>query len=402
MSFHGAFTKVLRPSRISRTPRRILVISYGAFSGIRDSMIRSLERCGCDVIHTEHSLRFLPLRPFYAALIVIAAIVTYQTRFRSHLDHTSIAQWVHRRANQAIVRKADRVEAVISLKLTANPCPNDDLPSAVVTDHMNLLSKRAPNFGLELPERATNPSWNTWEQIALVSQDYLFPLSHYVGESMIHDYGIDPRKVVAIGAGANLDVDAGRDAITKDSSKQNILFVGLEADRKGLPDLLSAFRSFSKVYPGARLDIVGVVGIGGHGIHYHGQLTGEPLKRLFYEAHVMVMPTLREPFGIVFLEAMWARAVCIGTNRFAIPEFIDDGVTGYLVEPRMPEEIASRLLALFSDPSKLANMAELAYQRARKNWSWDIAASKLLNAMFDDTFTYPITTTEEMNANTLT
>ena len=57
------------------------------------------------------------------------------------------------------------------------------------------------------------------------------------------------------------------------------------------------------------------------------------LKRRFYDAQILVMPTYREPFGIVFVEAMWAKTVCIGTSIGAIPEIIQNGTTGFLVEP---------------------------------------------------------------------
>jgi len=370
------------------TKFKILIISYGAFSGIRDSLVAAMRRSDrCEVVNVEHSLRVLPCRPVYIALIVISAFCTYGTRFRQHLDKTRFAQWVRTRANRAIVRRAGDVDAVISLKVADNPCRSDRPLSGVLTDHTNLLSKRADNYGIRFVESETTERWNEWERQAFESQDFLFPLSRYAARSMVEDYSVDEEKVLAIGAGPNLDVDAGRDAVCKNYRGKNILFVGLDAERKGLPDLLNAFRCLAEHHPDARLDVVGIDGEDGAGIYYHGRLSGEPLKQLFYAAQVFVMPSLREPFGLVFLEAMWAKAVCIGTNRFAMSEFIEDGVTGYLVNPKSPAEIASRLDTLFKDPARLEAMAESAYMRAREQWSWDSSVDRIITAMFGHSIT---------------
>jgi glycosyltransferase involved in cell wall biosynthesis len=381
--------------------QKVLIISYGPFSGIRDSITSALQRrSDCEVINVEHSLRHLRVRPFYIILIVMSALFKYGTRFRLLLDKTTLAQWVRTRANRAILRSIDEVDAVISLSVADNPCGGDGPLSAVVTDHTNLLSKRADDYGLSFVERQTSAVFNEWERRAFASQDYLFPLSRYAANSMTSDYLVDNEKVLAIGAGPNLNVDAVRDGVRKDYSKRNILFVGLETERKGLPDLISAFRSVSSSYPDASLNVVGVCGKSGNGIYYHGKLTGEPLKRLFYDAQVFVMPSLREPFGIVFLEAMWAKAVCIGTNLFAMAEFIEDGVTGYLVNPRSPEQITSRLLTLFRDPAKMEAMANLAYTRACENWTWDIAVDQMVSSMFGNSIDHVSRAMSKKYANT--
>lgn len=383
--------------------KKVLIISYGPFSGIRDSFMSALQRRNdCEVIHVEHSLRYLRFRPFYILLIAVSTLLRYKTRFRSFLDKTTLAQRVRTRANRAILRRVDEVDAVISLKLVDNPCGAGGPISAVLTDHTNLLSKQADDYGLSFVERQTSTTFNNWERRALASQDYLFTLSRYAARSMTSDYAVDEKNVMAVGAGPNLGVDAIRDGIQKDYARRNILFVGLEAERKGLPDLISAFHSVYRVFPDASLNVVGVNGNSGNGITYHGKLTGEPLKRLFYEAQIFVMPSLREPFGIVFLEAMWAKAVCIGTNRFAMSEFIEDGETGFLVSPQSPEQIASCLLTLFSDPAKMEAMANLAYTRASENWKWDIAADRMLTAMFGNITYHPNHSMRGSNAITHT
>ena len=105
--------------------QKVLIISYGPFSGIRDSIASALQRrSDCEVINVEHSLRHLRVRPFYIILIVMSALFKYGTRFRLLLDKTTLAQWVRTRANRAILRSIDEVDAVISLSVADNSLPS--------------------------------------------------------------------------------------------------------------------------------------------------------------------------------------------------------------------------------------------------------------------------------------
>jgi|TARA_Y100000294_G_scaffold106130_1_gene98598 glycosyltransferase involved in cell wall biosynthesis len=335
-------------------------------------------------VEVKHSLRFLKHRFFYIALIVVNAFLVYGIRYRRYFERTAASQWARHKANREIVAQARGVDAVLTLgSLQENPTDGKDgVRHAIVIDHVNLLSKKIPDFGIPFPEREVSASWNEFERRALHSQDRIFVLSNFVKGSIVDDYGIDPEKVTVIGAGPNLDVDSKRDGITKDFNGRNILFVGLDPVRKGLPLLLKAFESVVKVFPDAHLNVVGVEGQNRQGVTYHGRLHGDALKRVFYESQVFAMPSLREPFGIVFLEAMWSQNVCIGTNAFTMPEIIEHGVTGYVVNPQDEVELADRLVTLFSNPDQLKQMAEEGYRKAQSKWSWDVSARIVGESLF--------------------
>lgn len=363
--------------------RRVLVISYGEFSGNRRSLIGALRRQGLEIVEVSHSLRFLRFRYAYLALMLANAILVYGSAYRTYLNHTWAAYWARGRANQRAVDQWDDVDAVLSL----SPMPNHTrrrkgATYAMFIDHVNLLSKQTPDFGFQAPERGVTSAWNVYERHSLNSQDHVFVPSDYVRRSLVQDYGVDPARAHVVGAGPNLDVDCIRDGVHKDYGGRNVLFVGLDPARKGLPVLLKAFDRVVDAFPDARLDIVGVAGPDTASVHYHGVLVGEPLKNLFYRSQVFAMPSLREPFGIVFLEAMWAKTVCIGTNLFAMPEIIEDGVTGYVVEPQADEVLAERMITLFQDPHRLRRMAEAGYQAACERWSWDLVSRSILRRLF--------------------
>jgi glycosyltransferase involved in cell wall biosynthesis len=78
-------------------------------------------------------------------------------------------------------------------------------------------------------------------------------------------------------------------------------------------------------------------------------------------AHVPIDP---EPFGRVIVEAMLAGRPVIATGGGGVPEIIEDGVSGILVTPGSPEELAEALLRIFLDPIATARMAANGQARA--------------------------------------
>lgn len=80
-----------------------------------------------------------------------------------------------------------------------------------------------------------------------------------------------------------------------------------------------------------------------------GGVYGEQKEDLFSSSDIFVFPTYYETFGIVNVEAMRAGLPVISSPEGAIPEVVQDGVTGYIVNPKNPEEIADRILRLVRD-----------------------------------------------------
>ena len=82
-----------------------------------------------------------------------------------------------------------------------------------------------------------------------------------------------------------------------------------------------------------------------------GKVYGGDKDRLFSESDIFVFPSYfrLEVFGTVNIEAMsWGLPV-ISSNEAAIPEVVLDGVNGFIIDPRSPEEIADRILTLIND-----------------------------------------------------
>jgi glycosyltransferase involved in cell wall biosynthesis len=82
--------------------------------------------------------------------------------------------------------------------------------------------------------------------------------------------------------------------------------------------------------------------------------------------HVSIDP---EPFGHVVVEGMLARRPVVATRTGGVPEIIEDGVSGILIAPGSPDELAEALLRIFSDPVASVRMAASGQERALTRFS---------------------------------
>ncbi len=99
-------------------------------------------------------------------------------------------------------------------------------------------------------------------------------------------------------------------------------------------------------------------------VRFHGAVSEEKLSELYSSAHIFAMPSKKEGFGIVFLEAMAAGLPCIGGNHGGTPEVIEHGVSGFLVEYGDAEQIWQYVQALADSPSLYQAVSEGARGRA--------------------------------------
>jgi glycosyltransferase involved in cell wall biosynthesis len=219
--------------------------------------------------------------------------------------------------------------------------------------------------------------------------DFVFTMSEWVRRSMIDDYGLDPRNVVTVGAGPNLDTLPPRPE--REDGPPRLLFVGKRFDRKGGPQLLEAFRRVRARRPDAELWIVGPAEpvSTDAGVRHIGHILRDmpagdaQIDRLYREASAFVLPSLYEPFGISFLEAMAYRLPCVGSDSCAMPEIIDHGVTGYVAPTGDAEGLGAVLLELIEEPRRMRAMGDAAYARLLERFTWDRVAERLLDALGD-------------------
>lgn len=103
---------------------------------------------------------------------------------------------------------------------------------------------------------------------------------------------------------------------------------------------------------------------------FTGWIGGEDVKTAYAASDVVLMPSIcLDAFGRVNIEAMVARKPVVGTCYGGTPEIVVDGVTGYIVNPLHPEEIAEKALDLLKNPEKAQKFGRAGYERAIVNFN---------------------------------
>jgi glycosyltransferase involved in cell wall biosynthesis len=148
------------------------------------------------------------------------------------------------------------------------------------------------------------------------------------------------------------------------------LYVGRFTQEKGAGTLIDAFALLKQRIPGASLRIVGSGPMGEElgrkvaelglcdSIHFLGSLQDEPLSREYFGATCLVVPSEREPWGLVVNEALsHGCPVVVSENCGCVPELVIDGVTGYAFAAGNVANLEQTLLKTieeFSDTGRVA------------------------------------------------
>jgi phosphatidylinositol alpha-mannosyltransferase len=170
---------------------------------------------------------------------------------------------------------------------------------------------------------------------------------------------------------------------------RNILFVGRFEPRKGLLELLKAYRILRRQgLDDTRLLLVGtgpqerearryVATRRLGGVEFLGRVGDDERNQLFRTADVYVSPaTGRESFGIVLLEAMAAGAPIVASDIHGYKGVVRRGQEALLVPPKDPEALAEAIGRLLTDRGLAAAMTEAGPRRAEE-FSWPRVTAKV-------------------------
>ena len=165
---------------------------------------------------------------------------------------------------------------------------------------------------------------------------------------------------------------------------------------KGHLDLLKAthlllqkgYDNFRVVFAGARSDAAFSQTFDDylqqHNLHevvsLAGPVYGEEKTRLLQSANIFVLPTYyaNECFPLVILEAMQAGLAVVATYEGAIPEMLDRGKCGVLVEAQQPAALAGALADLLDNPDKRQELGRLTADRYKRHYTLAIFEQNLL------------------------
>ncbi len=179
------------------------------------------------------------------------------------------------------------------------------------------------------------------------------------------------------------------------TDKPLILSVGRLINWKGVDYLIRAMPLVLEQLPEARLVICGdgperanlerlasELSLTGN-VVFEGSVPNSRLPDYYRTASVFVLPSIviestgeTEALGVVLLEAMACGKPVIGSNVGGIPDIIEDGWNGFLVQQKSPEELADRIVRLLSSDELRHRFSENALQTVRERFSWEAVTDR--------------------------
>ncbi|HJX61414.1 MAG TPA: glycosyltransferase family 4 protein, partial [Dehalococcoidia bacterium] len=107
---------------------------------------------------------------------------------------------------------------------------------------------------------------------------------------------------------------------------------------------------------------------------FTGRVTTAELVRHYNRAEMSACPSLYEGFGLPAGEAMACGLPVVATTGGALPEVVEDGVTGILVPPGDAPALAEAMRTLMGDPDLRRRMGQAGRERVLEKFSWPKAA----------------------------
>ncbi|MFE2507485.1 glycogen synthase [Streptomyces naganishii] len=238
------------------------------------------------------------------------------------------------------------------------------------------------------------------ERTAVEAADAVVAVSAAMREDILGCYpALDPSRVHVIHNGIDTGLyrpDHGTEVLDRiglDRDRPYVLFVGRITRQKGVPHLLRAVRDID---PAAQVvlcagapdtpeidwefrDLYEELSRVREGVHWIPQMLPRPdVVQLLTHAAAFVCPSVYEPLGIVNLEAMACGTPVVASRVGGIPEVVEDGRTGVLVDvdDDFEPSLARALDRVLGDPEAARRMGEAGRRRAVEEFGWDAVARR--------------------------
>lgn len=292
--------------------------------------------------------------------------------------NTSLA--THRALERTLAKRTQRLGNNFDLAIQVHGwVVGQPAPYALFVDQTRLMADRGWPGWLALRHRERS------ELLALERRMYeeashVFVMGGAARASVVEEYGIDPGRVTVVGGGPLFD------RLPPDGEpahERTIMFIGRDFERKGGECLLQAFERVRRELPDATLHVVGINRrFGLPGVVVHGQVWDRGrLSELYSNTRAFCLPSLYEPYGLVLLEAMAHGVPCVGTTVQAMPEILDHGRAGMLVDPGDPVVLADALVELLVDDELAGRLGAAGRRFVESELTWDRVVERMAPAI---------------------
>jgi len=269
-------------------------------------------------------------------------------------------------------------------------------PSVITIHHLTRTTRKA--LKTNLLGRVRNIRGETGissliEPLCIRRADRIIADSEFTKRDIVKTYNLPENSVEIICLGVHPDKYAFSEEEKNKvrtalgiNSQPMILFVGNLVPRKGIDILLRALPQVLREME-VKLVLAGsgnqqdyqrlaqALGIPDK-LSFLGCVPDDTLRLLYSSCDLFVLPSRLEGFGLVIIEAMAAGKPVVATAVGSIPELIEPGQNGILVEAGDEGKLASAIVKVLSDKSLARVIGENNIKKARERYSWEVTARK--------------------------
>jgi colanic acid/amylovoran biosynthesis glycosyltransferase len=228
----------------------------------------------------------------------------------------------------------------------------------------------------------------------------ILPRSVAIAENLV-ELGCPPEKIRIHRTGIPLDRFPFTQRYPPENGQWRLFQACRLIPKKGVDITLRAFAIFQRQHPGAKLTIAGEGPLAGQlqalaeelrigsRVSFPGFVSQAKLRDLFYQSHIFLHPSVTGPDGDregvpnALLEAMASGLPVAATWHGGIPEAIDDGETGLLVQEASDGDLAAAILRLAADPDHYFAISNNAARSVAANWEIH-KQTRLLESLYDE------------------
>jgi phosphatidylinositol alpha-1,6-mannosyltransferase len=234
----------------------------------------------------------------------------------------------------------------------------------------------------------------------------VFPVSQYTRKAVLEEAGGNDNGVITVNNGVNSMIfkktagNSNVEARYRPRGERILLTVTRLYPYKGVDRMLESLPAISQAVPDVKYlivgegpdrqrleDLTGRLGLQTQ-VCFLGRLALSEIVELYNLADLFVMLSREEPpdvegFGLVFLEAAACGLPSVGGRSGGIPDAIDEGKSGWLVDPCNTEEITATIIDLLKSRERLERASEFCLSTAPQK-SWERAADRIWEELFVD------------------
>ena len=223
---------------------------------------------------------------------------------------------------------------------------------------------------------------------AISNADAIITVSN-ANKEQLTTLGLPEDKISVIPNGIELSMFNNVTPLRVQEAGTKIVWVGRMVEVKGLVYLFSAMRIIVSSYPNSKLTLMGdgplkdkLERLAGEmsltaNITFMGYVKYSLLPQYLKGADIFVLPSLSEGFPVAIPEAMAACKPVVASNVGGIPDVVTDGVTGFLVAPENPEQLADKIVYLIEHPEEGERMGKAGRKLVEERFTWDNIAEAI-------------------------